>query len=110
MLNSESIGERIARLRDERELTQKEVAEELNVSSQALSQYELGRRSPGSDSLIRLAEIFGVSLNYLMTGTEELGADGVREGFTVVGYENWPPEAKEELRSMVAWIKHKYRV
>ncbi len=58
--------ERLIKLRKERHLTQKLVAEGVNVTEIAIQNYEAGRRKPNYDILISLADYFDVSLDYLV--------------------------------------------
>ena len=55
----------IKELRLSKNLTQKELADKLNMTQRAYSFYETGRNEPNIDTLIRLADIFGVSLDIL---------------------------------------------
>lgn len=64
-----NIGERIAALRKEKNISQTELAKRLNVSRQAVSKWEQGTSSPDTDRLIQLAEILGTEVEYLATGT-----------------------------------------
>ena len=57
-----SIGTNIRRLREERKLTQEQAAEVLGVSFQAVSSWERDEYKPDLDRLIRLAELFDVSV------------------------------------------------
>ena len=43
---------------------------DLNISREALSYYENGKRSPDIQMLLRLSEYFNVSVDYLITGKE----------------------------------------
>ena len=58
--------ERLRCLRDERGYTQQNLAEILHVSKNSISHYELGISMPSVDILIQIADIFGVSLDYLL--------------------------------------------
>lgn len=69
----ENIGERIAVLRKERGLSQTVLARELGVSHSAIGMYEQGRREPGVEMLVRIAQLFQVSLDFLITGREYSG-------------------------------------
>lgn len=60
------LGKRIASLREEKGLTQIELAKQLNISNTTLSQYEAGNRTPGNDILKQIADYFEVSLDYLL--------------------------------------------
>lgn len=62
---------RIKELRKERGLTLKSIAKALNTSHQVISRYELERTQPDFETLIRLADYFGVTLDYLLGRTEE---------------------------------------
>lgn len=51
-------------------LNQQKVALDLNISREALSHYENGKRQPSLEMLLRMSEYFNVSINYLITGKE----------------------------------------
>lgn len=57
---------RIRDLREDRDLTQKEMAKRLNCSQQVYSNYELGQRDIPTDILIKLSAIYGVSVDYIL--------------------------------------------
>ena len=61
------IAKNLARLRKELKLTQLELAEKLNYSDKAVSKWENGESTPSVDVLKKLSEIYGVSVDYLMT-------------------------------------------
>ena len=50
--------------------TQLKVAMDLNISREALSYYENGRRSPDLQMLVLMSEYFDVSIDYLITGKD----------------------------------------
>ena len=50
--------------------SQLKVALDLNISREALSYYENGRRSPDLELLVSLSKYFGKSIDYLITGKE----------------------------------------
>jgi len=52
-------------LRKQKNITQQNIAIQLNISQEAYSLYENGKREPNIDTLIKLAELFGVSLDIL---------------------------------------------
>ena len=58
-----SMGENIRKLREERKLTQEQVAEAIGVSFQAVSSWERDEYRPDTDKLIRLAEVLDVSIS-----------------------------------------------
>jgi len=57
-------------IRKEKKLNQLKVAMELNISREALSHYENGKREPSLDSLNKMSEYFNVSIDYLINGKE----------------------------------------
>jgi len=61
----------IAMLRKERKITQKKAAKDLNVSQALLSHYEKGIRECGLDFLVRCADYYGVSCDYLLGRSPE---------------------------------------
>ena len=62
------LGVRIAALRRQRNWSPGELAGMLHISPSAIGMYEQGRREPSLTIVAALAEIFGVSLDYLVTG------------------------------------------
>jgi len=61
----QSIGQTIKRLRKERNFTQEELAEQLNVTSQAVSKWENETGMPDISQIVPLASLFGVSTDVL---------------------------------------------
>lgn len=62
------IGDRIKQLRKEARMTQPELAKKLNVTRSAVATYENNTRQPSFHVLVRLAEIFHVTTDYLLVG------------------------------------------
>ena len=62
----ETFGQRLARLRKEKGLTQEEVASRIVISPQAVSKWENGNSEPDLNTLNQLADIFGVSVDELL--------------------------------------------
>ena len=57
-------------IRKQRNLNQQMVAMDLNISREALSYYENGKREPSLSLLVEMSRYFNVSINYLITGKE----------------------------------------
>ena len=57
-------------IREDRDIKQKDVAKYLNVSQNTYSQYETGVISITAEILIKLADFFGVSVDYLLDRTD----------------------------------------
>ena len=64
-----SVKLRLKELRKSRKITQAAVAEGVNCSAAAYSRYENGTRQPSLDMVLKLADFFGVSLDYLFGRT-----------------------------------------
>jgi transcriptional regulator with XRE-family HTH domain len=63
--------ERLKQLRIEKELNQPELAKQLNVAKQTVSNWENGNRTPDSEMLIIIADFFDCSVDYLLGRTED---------------------------------------
>lgn len=68
-LDAKGIGERIRKLREKAKISQQELGKNLKLSQTRISRYERGFSAPPLKVLIKLAEIFKVSLDYLLFGT-----------------------------------------
>lgn len=60
------LGEQIKRLRELKNINQKQLASMLGVSTSTVGMYEQNRRSPDKDMLLKIAEVFNVSIDYLL--------------------------------------------
>ena len=114
-------GERLKDLREEKDLTRYELANELNVSYSTVSKYETNIRFPDKGILITLADFFDVSLDYLLcrSNTRDT-ADKIlsrsKERFLVsssgnryIADEDLSPEAIEEIEKFKEFVQHKYK-
>ncbi|MGN0485926.1 MAG: helix-turn-helix domain-containing protein [Acutalibacteraceae bacterium] len=61
---------RLKEIRKSRGITQLKLAMDLNISQNSISRYETGEREADYDTLIRIADYFNVSLDYLLERTE----------------------------------------
>jgi len=60
------VYKRIRDLREDNDLTQKEMAKNLSCSQQVYSNYELGQRDIPTDILIKLSNFYNVSVDYIL--------------------------------------------
>ena len=67
-MDYEKIGKFIFKLRKGKNLTQKQLAEKLNVTNKAISKWERGLGAPDVSLLRQLSEILGISVNELLLG------------------------------------------
>ena len=68
-MNQEKIGNFIAEIRKEQNMTQQDLANRLNVTDRAISNWENGRRMPDYSLLMELCNVLNVSINELLAGT-----------------------------------------
>lgn len=73
MLELDLIGQRIALLRKEKGYTQEELGEKIHVTPQAVSKWEKGQALPEITLLPVLSDIFGISIDKLLTGGNRAG-------------------------------------
>ena len=80
-MNQDKMGTFIAQLRKEKNMSQYDLAEHIHISRDAVSKWERGKRCPEPDCLIKLSEIFNVSINELLYGekTSKNNIDGIEE-------------------------------
>ncbi len=65
------LAERLKELRKERNLRQEQVAVALDISMSAYCNYEQGKREPTASVLWRMADYYGVSVDYLLGRRDE---------------------------------------
>lgn len=65
-----AVAKRLSQLREESGCLQKDIAERIGVNVITLSGYEVGRSEPPEEVLVRLAQEYGVSLDYLLCRTD----------------------------------------
>ncbi|MCT4612384.1 MAG: helix-turn-helix domain-containing protein [Clostridia bacterium] len=65
-----TFGERLTFLREEKGKKRKELAEEMNLSYSTISKYESDERFPDKEMLIKLADYFSCSVDYLIARTD----------------------------------------
>lgn len=92
----ESIGKKICALRNERELSQEELASALFVSRQTVSKWERGQSLPDADNIIAMCAFFGVSADSL------LGCCNTARQQADIQPQNAPPEKPAKKR---LWLK-----
>ncbi|PCK71246.1 helix-turn-helix domain-containing protein [Paenibacillus larvae] len=99
------MGLRIKKLREEKGLTQDELAEMLGMKRTNIANYEAGRVIPPGNVLRDLADIFAVSTDYL------LGRETSGEVYTIAAHHDgeWTEEELEEIERFKEFVKSKRR-
>lgn len=67
-----TIGDRLLKLRRERNLSQEDLANELDVSRQTISKWETNQSIPDFDKIVPLCEYFGITTDELLTGNSNI--------------------------------------
>lgn len=83
-MNQITIGKFIAKCRKEKQLTQSQLAEKLNITDRAVSKWETGKSMPDSSIMLELCEILGITVNELLSGEK-------------INMENYDKKADENL-------------
>ena len=111
-------SERLRELRKSKGYTQEALAKTIGITPGAIGLYEQDRREPDNDTLIALAEIFGISVDYLLgldeipTSISHYGSqnnDITFDDFTFAMYEetkDLTDEQKEALLRMAKLLKN----
>jgi transcriptional regulator with XRE-family HTH domain len=66
-----NFGKRLRDLRKNKDLNQTDLAKVFDVSQSTIANYELGNKEPSHDMLLKLADFFNVSLDYLLGQTND---------------------------------------
>lgn len=108
------VGERIRSLRGELQLTQKELADKLEITRSALSLYETNKREPDYATIKRIADFFGVTVDYLVGRSDKkksTDTDNLPQTIAADLPEGWdklPPEAREDVIDFIKYVRQKY--
>ncbi len=62
----ETLGERIKMLRESAGLSQMELSRKIDISQASIARYELNKTEPKASDIVKIAEFFGVSTDYLL--------------------------------------------
>lgn len=84
-------SDKLKKVRKEHGMSQEELADQMNVSRQAVSKWESGQGYPETDKILMISNIFNVSLDYLLKEEVPLTEDATEPGYyasreTVEGY------------------------
>ncbi len=93
------LGKRIKELRNEKGITQSELSNYLGLTPKMISFYELEQRFPPQDIIIKLADYFNVSTDYLLGRSEIRNSDKLLKEYNALYYENHK-EFEEYIRSL----------
>ena len=91
------LAEKIAYLRKQREWSQEELADQLDISRQSVSKWESGASIPELDKIIGMSHIFDVSTDFLLKDEYDIQAlsEGAREPEKIEGVTSSDPEQED---------------
>lgn len=92
--------EKLRELRKEKGISLKELGAEVGVAESTMSLYENGKRQPDYETLLKLAEYFGVSVDYLLRGNDNF--DRLPEELVILNRnaKKMSPEKRKKLLDM----------
>ena len=101
-----SLGNRIQELRKKAGLTQQELAKKIEISHPQIVRYENKNVQPPADVLAKIANVFGVSIDYLVFGnTSDKAQQTLKDAELIKQFEkidNLPEEEKETILKVIA--------
>ncbi|KXG78248.1 helix-turn-helix domain-containing protein [Thermotalea metallivorans] len=99
------IGERIRLLRNEKEITQRELAEYLGLTPKMISFYENGERFPPHDIIIKLSDYFNVSTDYLLGKTDIRNPYEIKTIAAHHDGEDWTEEELADIEKFKEFVR-----
>ena len=66
IMSTMELSKRLKEIREEKGLSQRELAKLLNIDKSTVAKYETGERSPDADMIVKLADFFDVSTDFLL--------------------------------------------
>lgn len=106
MLTQEQLGQKIKKLRGEKELIQEELAKFIGISRAALSELERGNRSLDALELAKIAKVFELSADELLQNKRVEIEDSVKSKYVVNANKDIKFES-EKLRELILYILSK---
>lgn len=105
-----TFGKRLATLREQRSLTQSELATLTNISRSRLSLYETDKREPDFDTLSRLSDFFDVTTDYLLGRSDTPNpVQTIAAHRTDSSMDDLPPEAIQSIEDFKKFVRAKYK-
>ena len=105
MFDTRKFGGYLSRLRKNADMTQSELADKLNVTRQAISRYELGDSFPDVSILVIIADIFGITLDELISAGEPTRGESLILGSIARGQSNISAESIDDVLNLAPFLK-----
>jgi transcriptional regulator with XRE-family HTH domain len=106
------LGDKIKKLREINDWTQQQLADKINLSSSTIGMYENNQRDPDTTTLSMLADLFGVSTDFLLgratfTDEEKEEIEALKKTLVKAGFMNEDEEdlTEEEFDRVIKFLK-----
>ncbi len=103
-----SFGKRLSYLRENKNLTQNELAKATNISRSRLSLYEIDKREPDINTIKQLADFFNITTDYLLDRTDDLQSQLITSHCTDDPTKQLPKEARKSLEDFKKFLYEKH--
>ncbi|WP_208592314.1 helix-turn-helix domain-containing protein [Gracilibacillus suaedae] len=102
----EKFGDRLKKLRQSKNLYQKDLAQHLNISKSAVGMYERNEREPSFELLTKISEYFDVSISYLVDGKKHKKEEN-EESLFFFDMEGLTQEEIDDIKRHIDYVKWK---
>lgn len=97
------LSERLKQLRLERDLIQDDIAKTLSSTRSTVGNWETGRADPDLETLVKIAELFDVSLDYLLGKSDVRKVNYVIDDFLI----DLPEKSRQSAKDYIDYLKHR---
>lgn len=105
MFDTKKFGGYLSRIRKNADMTQSELADKLNLTRQAISKYETGDSFPDISILVHIAEIYGISLDELISSGEPSKSEAKILGSIAVGDDTVVAQNLSDIMGLAPLLK-----
>lgn len=103
-MDQQKIGRFLKELRNEKKITQEQLAEKLGVSRRTVSRWETGSNMPDLDILVEMADYYDVDLRELLDGERRSGKMNKELEETVLKVADYSNEEKRKMTRIMHWL------
>ena len=100
-----NIGDKIKNAREENKLTQTQASESLMVSRQTISNWENGKSLPDILSVIRMSELYQISLDELLKGDKAM-MDKIEKDIEIIMQSDYSLDTEVEYSGKIAYLSN----
>lgn len=103
-MEQQKVGGFLKELRKERNMTQQQLAEQLNVSTRTVSRWETGTNMPDISVLVELAEFYNVSIPEIIDGERKSGKMDKEVKETALKLSDYAEAVNEKIKGRLFWL------